>query len=158
MHATLPCMQHGKTLPCNMQRYHATCGTPLCRRAEIREAFDLFDTEKTGRMDYHELKVRACACLCLCLCLCMRVCVVCACVRTRDLAAPHYITRARLGLPLRSDEPHASQLGTRARPHNARGRKVCICSAAGLTPATSAPRLVPRGSRYDRNYSQYCAG
>jgi hypothetical protein len=29
----------------------------LCRRREeIREAFDLFDTEKTGRMDYHELK------------------------------------------------------------------------------------------------------
>ena len=57
-----------------MQRYHATCGTPLCRRAEIREAFDLFDTEKTGRMDYHELKVRACACVPMPVPVCARVC------------------------------------------------------------------------------------
>ena len=27
------------------------------QRAELKEAFDLFDTEKTGRIDYHELKV-----------------------------------------------------------------------------------------------------
>jgi len=27
------------------------------QRAEIKEAFDLFDTEKTGKLDYHELKV-----------------------------------------------------------------------------------------------------
>lgn len=27
------------------------------QRQEIKEAFELFDTEKTGRIDYHELKV-----------------------------------------------------------------------------------------------------
>eukprot|EP00927_Polykrikos_kofoidii_P049598 TRINITY_DN4363_c0_g1_i3.p1 TRINITY_DN4363_c0_g1~~TRINITY_DN4363_c0_g1_i3.p1 ORF type:complete len:200 (+),score=50.49 TRINITY_DN4363_c0_g1_i3:98-697(+) len=27
------------------------------QRQEIKEAFDIFDSEKTGRMDYHELKV-----------------------------------------------------------------------------------------------------
>ncbi|GAB65486.1 centrin [Plasmodium cynomolgi strain B] len=27
------------------------------QKNEIKEAFDLFDTEKTGRIDYHELKV-----------------------------------------------------------------------------------------------------
>lgn len=27
------------------------------QKQEIREAFDLFDTEKSGRIDYHELKV-----------------------------------------------------------------------------------------------------
>ena len=27
------------------------------QRAELKEAFDLFDTEKMGRIDYHELKV-----------------------------------------------------------------------------------------------------
>lgn len=27
------------------------------QRTELKEAFDLFDTEKTGRIDYHELKV-----------------------------------------------------------------------------------------------------
>jgi Ca2+-binding EF-hand superfamily protein len=27
------------------------------QREEIKEAFDLFDTEKSGRVDYHELKV-----------------------------------------------------------------------------------------------------
>jgi len=27
------------------------------QKQELREAFDLFDTEKTGRIDYHELKV-----------------------------------------------------------------------------------------------------
>eukprot|EP00914_Ancora_sagittata_P033901 GHVO01068495.1.p1 GENE.GHVO01068495.1~~GHVO01068495.1.p1 ORF type:complete len:193 (+),score=32.44 GHVO01068495.1:32-580(+) len=27
------------------------------QKQELREAFDLFDTEKTGHMDYHELKV-----------------------------------------------------------------------------------------------------
>ena len=27
------------------------------QRLELREAFDLFDTEKSGRIDYHELKV-----------------------------------------------------------------------------------------------------
>ena len=36
-------------------------GFPLAHgpdfREEIREAFDLFDTERTGKMDYHELKV-----------------------------------------------------------------------------------------------------
>lgn len=25
--------------------------------AEVKEAFDLFDTKKTGKIDYHELKV-----------------------------------------------------------------------------------------------------
>ncbi len=29
------------------------------QKNEIREAFELFDTEKTGKLDYHELKVRA---------------------------------------------------------------------------------------------------
>ncbi|ETW39439.1 hypothetical protein PFNF135_06182 [Plasmodium falciparum NF135/5.C10] len=28
------------------------------QKNEIKEAFDLFDTEKTGKIDYHELKVR----------------------------------------------------------------------------------------------------
>lgn len=28
------------------------------QRVEIKEAFDLFDSEKTGKLDYHELKVR----------------------------------------------------------------------------------------------------
>lgn len=28
------------------------------QKQEIREAFDLFDGEKTGFLDYHELKVR----------------------------------------------------------------------------------------------------
>jgi len=34
-------------------------GRPVSKeqRAEIREAFDIFDSERTGRMDYHELKV-----------------------------------------------------------------------------------------------------
>ena len=27
------------------------------QRQEMKEAFDLFDTEKTGRIDYHQLKV-----------------------------------------------------------------------------------------------------
>ena len=27
------------------------------QKAEVKEAFDLFDTEKTGTIDYHELKV-----------------------------------------------------------------------------------------------------
>jgi hypothetical protein len=27
------------------------------QKAEIKEAFDLFDSEKTGSIDYHELKV-----------------------------------------------------------------------------------------------------
>lgn len=27
------------------------------QKIEIREAFDLFDSEKTGKIDYHELKV-----------------------------------------------------------------------------------------------------
>ena len=27
------------------------------QRQEIKEAFDLFDTDKTGTIDYHELKV-----------------------------------------------------------------------------------------------------
>lgn len=27
------------------------------QKQEIKEAFDLFDTEKTGSIDYHELKV-----------------------------------------------------------------------------------------------------
>lgn len=27
------------------------------QKHEIKEAFDLFDTEKTGKMDYNELKV-----------------------------------------------------------------------------------------------------
>ena len=27
------------------------------QKQEIKEAFDLFDNEKTGRIDYHELKV-----------------------------------------------------------------------------------------------------
>ena len=27
------------------------------QRAELKEAFDLFDTEKSGKIDYHELKV-----------------------------------------------------------------------------------------------------
>ena len=27
------------------------------QKSEIREAFELFDTEKTGKLDYHELKV-----------------------------------------------------------------------------------------------------
>merc|ERR1719359_1496795 len=27
------------------------------QRQEIKEAFDIFDSEKTGKMDYHELKV-----------------------------------------------------------------------------------------------------
>lgn len=27
-------------------------------RQEIKEAFDLFDTDKDGALDYHELKVR----------------------------------------------------------------------------------------------------
>ena len=29
------------------------------QKQEIREAFDLFDTSKSGSIDYHELKVRA---------------------------------------------------------------------------------------------------
>ena len=29
------------------------------QKAELKEAFDLFDTEKQGRIDSHELKVRA---------------------------------------------------------------------------------------------------
>jgi hypothetical protein len=29
------------------------------QKQEIREAFDLFDTDKSGFIDYHELKVRA---------------------------------------------------------------------------------------------------
>lgn len=28
------------------------------QKQEIREAFDLFDTDKSGSIDYHELKVR----------------------------------------------------------------------------------------------------
>ncbi len=28
------------------------------QKQEIKEAFDLFDSEKTGYLDYHELKVR----------------------------------------------------------------------------------------------------
>ena len=28
------------------------------QKQEIKEAFDLFDTDKTGSIDYHELKVR----------------------------------------------------------------------------------------------------
>lgn len=28
------------------------------QKIEIKEAFELFDTEKSGKMDYHELKVR----------------------------------------------------------------------------------------------------
>lgn len=28
------------------------------QRAEIKEAFDLFDTDRSGSIDYHELKVR----------------------------------------------------------------------------------------------------
>lgn len=28
------------------------------QKLEIKEAFELFDSEKTGKMDYHELKVR----------------------------------------------------------------------------------------------------
>jgi len=27
------------------------------QKQEIKEAFDLFDTDKTGKIDYHELKV-----------------------------------------------------------------------------------------------------
>ena len=27
------------------------------QKSELREAFDLFDTERTGQIDYHELKV-----------------------------------------------------------------------------------------------------
>mmetsp|Transcript_44769 Transcript_44769/g.106280 ORF Transcript_44769/g.106280 Transcript_44769/m.106280 type:complete len:181 (-) Transcript_44769:162-704(-) len=43
--------------------YRAGRGQPKARpvskeqRQEIKEAFDIFDSEKTGRMDYHELKV-----------------------------------------------------------------------------------------------------
>ena len=29
------------------------------QKQEVREAFDLFDTEKSGTIDYHELKVTA---------------------------------------------------------------------------------------------------
>ena len=29
------------------------------QRREVKEAFDLFDTDKNGSIDYHELKVRA---------------------------------------------------------------------------------------------------
>ena len=32
------------------------------QKQEIREAFDLFDSEKTGRIDYHELKVQPLPC------------------------------------------------------------------------------------------------
>ena len=28
------------------------------QKQEIKEAFDLFDTDKSGSIDYHELKVR----------------------------------------------------------------------------------------------------
>ena len=31
------------------------------QKQELREAFDLFDSEQSGRIDYHELKVRAAA-------------------------------------------------------------------------------------------------
>ncbi len=29
----------------------------FCQKQEIKEAFDLFDTDKNGQIDYHELKV-----------------------------------------------------------------------------------------------------
>ena len=32
------------------------------QKQEIKEAFDLFDSEKTGQIDYHELKVSSSAC------------------------------------------------------------------------------------------------
>lgn len=40
-------------------RGHQKTGKPVSKeqRQEIKEAFDIFDSEKTGRMDYHELKV-----------------------------------------------------------------------------------------------------
>ena len=34
-----------------------TCGYIQEQKQEIKEAFDLFDTEKSGSIDYHELKV-----------------------------------------------------------------------------------------------------
>ena len=30
------------------------------QKQEIREAFDLFDTDRSGSIDYHEVKVRKC--------------------------------------------------------------------------------------------------
>lgn len=32
------------------------------QKQEIKEAFDLFDTDKSGSIDYHELKVEFCTC------------------------------------------------------------------------------------------------
>lgn len=36
------------------------------QKAEIKEAFELFDSEKSGKLDYHELKVGALANCCRC--------------------------------------------------------------------------------------------
>ena len=39
------------------------------QKQEIKEAFDLFDTDKDRAIDYHELKVTFLFILCVCICL-----------------------------------------------------------------------------------------
>uniref|UniRef100_A0A8C9GKL2 EF-hand domain-containing protein n=1 Tax=Piliocolobus tephrosceles TaxID=591936 RepID=A0A8C9GKL2_9PRIM len=44
-------------LPINSNRRRGRNELTDEQKNEIKEAFDLFDTEKTGKIDYHELKV-----------------------------------------------------------------------------------------------------
>jgi len=47
------------SLDCRGGRGQRKTGRPVSKeqRQEIKEAFDIFDSDKTGKMDYHELKV-----------------------------------------------------------------------------------------------------
>ncbi|CAE7808645.1 Cetn3 [Symbiodinium necroappetens] len=41
----------------NQRAHQAARAVSKEQRQEIKEAFDIFDSERTGKMDYHELKV-----------------------------------------------------------------------------------------------------